>query len=117
MDFDQYEYKARQTAIYPTAGPNLGIEKEIGLIYCSLGMSGESGEVAEHIKKMLRDDNGSLTKDRKLKLEKELGDVLWYIANMCHEIGTPMSYIAEQNINKLSSRKDRGRLHGSGDDR
>lgn len=109
MTFDEYQRAARNTAQYPGAGENL--------YYPTLGLAGEAGEVAEKVKKLMRDHNGQLTPDRRDALKKELGDVLWYVAALCSELGLGMGEVAELNIEKLRDRKDRGRLHGDGDNR
>jgi NTP pyrophosphatase (non-canonical NTP hydrolase) len=109
MEFNEYQKMARGTAIYAGAGNNF--------IYPALGLCGESGEVAEKIKKIIRDGNGVVSEEQKRELEKELGDVLWYVANLGVELGLEMDDIASKNIAKLKSRQDRGVLHGSGDNR
>lgn len=106
MDLNQYQELARSTAIYPT---------EHRIVYPALGLAGEAGEVAEKIKKMLRD--GTPEEDVQVALAKELGDVLWYIANMASDMGLSLSDIAEINVQKLANREKKGLLHGSGDDR
>lgn len=105
MTFDEYQKAARTTAIYP---------KEYGLGYVALGLTGEAGEVADKIKKIYRDPDRPWSRD---DLAKELGDVLWYLANTAHEIGYSLGDIAKKNVEKLSSRAERGTLQGSGDDR
>lgn len=109
MTFREYQKKSRKTAFYPNKGKNF--------IYPTLGLAGEAGEISEKIKKAIRDDGGKITKERKQDLEKELGDVLWYLAQISTEVGLSMDKIAETNLFKLSSRKKRGMLHGSGDNR
>ncbi len=109
MTFKEYQEKSRQTAIYPGKGTNF--------IYPTLGLVGEAGEVAEKIKKTMRDDNGILTDEKKEELKKELGDVLWYLSQLSTEIGASLEDIAKMNIEKLFSRKERGVLSGSGDNR
>ena len=109
MDFDNYQIEARKTAIYPN--------KDKNFIYPTLGLVGESGEVAEKIKKVLRDKNGSLDDDSKLALKKELGDVLWYLSNLCDELGFSLNDIAKVNLEKLNLRLSSGKISGSGDDR
>jgi NTP pyrophosphatase (non-canonical NTP hydrolase) len=86
-------------------------------VYPTLGLTGEAGEVAEKIKKVLRDKNGLIDKNTRRELKKELGDVLWYLANLATEIGLSLEEIARANLKKLASRKKRGKLHGSGDNR
>ena len=108
LDFDQYQKEAAETAIYPT---------RYSIIYPAMGLANEAGEVLGKIKKVLRDSNGDFTVEQRLKIGDEVGDVLWYIAALCEDLGTPMSLIANKNLNKLSSRKERGKLGGSRDDR
>lgn len=109
MNFDEYQKKSRETAIYPDAGKNY--------IYPTLGLAGESGEVSEKIKKILRDDAGVPSAEKIEDLKKELGDVLWYISQLSTELGLSLEGIAQSNLDKLFSRKDRGVLRGSGDNR
>ncbi len=109
MDFNEYQKKSRKTAIYPDAGSNF--------IYPTLGLAGESGEVAEKIKKVIRDKGGKIDEETKEKIEKELGDVLWYVSQIVTELGLDLNKVAEKNIEKLSSRMERGKIGGSGDER
>ncbi len=109
MDFNQYQKNAFSTARYPDKGKNI--------FYPVLGLCGESGEVAEKVKKVIRDNNGQVSENTKLELAKELGDVLWYIAALATELELDMNEIAEKNIEKLFSRRDRGKIKGSGDNR
>lgn len=109
MDFNQYQKKSRRTAIYPNMGKNY--------IYPVLGLTGESGEVAEKFKKLIRDRKRRVDKHFREEITKELGDVLWYIAQICAELKIKMDDVAELNIAKLASRKKRGVLHGDGDNR
>jgi NTP pyrophosphatase (non-canonical NTP hydrolase) len=109
MTFKEYQEEARKTAIYPNLGSNF--------IYPTLGLVGEAGEVAEKIKKVLRDNNGIVSEEKKQELIKELGDVLWYIANLSAELNLLMEDVALKNLEKLKSRMERNELHGSGDNR
>ena len=109
MNFKEYQEKSRKTAIYPNAGENF--------IYPTLGLAGEAGEVAEKIKKVLRDNDGKVTEEKRAEIEKELGDVLWYVSQIASELGLSLDQIAEKNIEKLYSRMERGKLSGSGDNR
>lgn len=111
MDFQEYQRKARGFAIYPQKG------SAYGFAYTALGLNGEAGEVAEHAKKILRDDSASITTERMSHLKKELGDVLWYISNCCSELGISLNKVAEENVEKLSSRKKRGKIQGQGSHR
>lgn len=108
LTFDEYATKAKSTAVYP---------KLSGLNYLALGVAGEAGEVADQVKKMIRDDASTLTGPRQAKLRAELGDVLWYVAMMATELGIPLSDIAQGNLDKLADRKARSKLQGSGDTR
>ena len=101
MDFDQYQRKASETAIYP---------EENAVQFLSLGLNGESGEVAEKVKKSVRDGE-------ELKLEKELGDVLWYLSALATELDLSLEEIAEKNIEKIKDREERNLLKGEGDNR
>lgn len=109
MTLKEYQEKSRQTAIYPAIGANF--------IYPVLGLLGETGEIAEKIKKVFRDKNGEINEETKLELKKELGDVLWYLAQVSTELDLSLEEIAILNLEKLSSRKKRNTLHGDGDNR
>ncbi len=113
--FEGYQNAARSTAIYPDK------QKQFGLLYTVLGLTGEAGEVANTVKKLLRDTEFINTNDFNQEfLEKitgEVGDVLWYIANLCEELNITMEDVAVANLVKLYSRKERGVLKGSGDNR
>ena len=109
MDFAEYQKKSRKTAKYPDAGSNF--------VYPTLGLSGEAGEVAEKVKKIIRDDGGEVLPEKKSEIEKELGDVLWYVSQIATELNLELEKIAEKNIEKLYSRLERGQIHGSGDNR
>lgn len=109
MDLNDYQVMARETAIYPQMGNNLW--------YPTLGLCGESGEVAEKIKKLYRDQGGDIFPDQKVELCKELGDVLWYVANLASELGFTLTEVAVTNLYKLRDRKNRSLLKGEGDNR
>lgn len=109
MEFDHYQQAARETAKYPDIGRNL--------CYPALGLAGETGEVAERVKKLIRDDGGVLTSERREALKAELGDVLWYVAALCSELELNMSEVAEYNIRKLRDRHARNVISGDGDTR
>ncbi len=106
-----YERACESTAIYPGKG------EAPGLIYTALGLAGESGEFADKVKKLLRDADGKVSEERRSAMIAELGDVLWYVARAASELGTDLETVAQWNVNKLSSRKERGKLGGSGDER
>ncbi len=109
MDLRDYQRESRATAVYPGAGDNL--------TYPALGLCGEAGEVAEKVKKLLRDDGGVLTDERREALAGELGDVLWYVAQVATEARLDLAEVAAANLAKLRSRRERQVLHGSGDSR
>lgn len=108
-DFSRYQADARQTATYPDIGSNA--------YYPVLGLCGEAGEVAEKVKKVMRDDAGHFSKTKRHEIAKELGDVLWYCAALASELDLDLGEIAQLNLDKLSSRKARGKIGGSGDNR
>ena len=109
MDFNTYQKNARLTAQYPNLGSNY--------IYPTLGLVGEAGEVAEKVKKVIRDKKGVFDDESKKGLKKELGDVLWYVSNLCTEFNFSLDDIALQNLEKLKLRAAKGKISGSGDDR
>jgi NTP pyrophosphatase (non-canonical NTP hydrolase) len=82
-----------------------------------LGLSDESGEVLGKFKKLLRDKNGVLSDEDKKEIVKEIGDVLWYVASLTHLLGYSLDEVAQMNLDKLASRKQRGVIKGSGDNR
>ena len=103
MDFREYQRKAVTFAIYPATHK---------VLYPTLGLCGESGEVAEKVKKQVRD--GVFNRH---EVAKELGDVLWYLANICNDIGYNLDEIADLNLTKLCGRMARNVIKGSGDNR
>jgi NTP pyrophosphatase (non-canonical NTP hydrolase) len=109
MLISEYQELSRRTATYPGAGDNI--------VYPTLGLAGEAGEVAEKVKKLLRDDDGVMSRERRQALAGELGDVLWYVAQVATEAGLNLEDIAQGNLDKLLSRQRRGVLSGSGDSR
>lgn len=109
MTFEEYEQVALSLARYPNIGSNI--------VYPALGLSGESGEVADKVKKIFRDKGGVLTENDRESLAYEVGDVLWYVGAAAKELGYSLAEIARMNLEKLISRRDRGKLHGEGDDR
>jgi len=109
MNFKEYQKKSRKTALYPRSSNNY--------LYPTLGLIGEAGEIANKVKKIIRDDGNEITEKKRKELEDELGDVLWYMAQLATEIGLSLDTIAEKNIEKLYSRMERGKLKGDGDKR
>jgi NTP pyrophosphatase (non-canonical NTP hydrolase) len=108
VELSEYQRLSRRTAEYP---------REAWLAYPALGLAGEAGEVAEHAKKAIRDDAGTVNDERRAAMAKELGDVLWYVAQLASELELDLDSIAEENLEKLLSRQRRGVLSGNGDDR
>lgn len=116
MNLDEYQKEARKTAIYPSYAK---------IIYPTLGLAGESGETCEKIKKLIRDGGlnpfdkygNHISSEKKAEIKKELGDVMWYIANLASDLEMTMEEIAVYNLKKLRSRQERGKLQGSGDNR
>lgn len=109
MTFDEYQEAAGKMAKYPNQGNNL--------VYTVLGLCGESGEVAEKVKKLIRDADGIITPEFRSAIRGELGDVLWYISQAAWELGLTFDEVAEANLAKLEGRLARGTLSGSGDNR
>jgi NTP pyrophosphatase (non-canonical NTP hydrolase) len=110
MDFKTYQAQAFTTAVYPNRGQG-------NWTYAALGLAGETGEICEKLKKAIRDDGGRVSDERRAGIQKELGDVLWYIATLCTELGLDMDQVATLNLEKLAARKAADRLHGDGDNR
>ena len=109
MTLNEYQKEAMSTAIF---------KEEHKYVYPALKLAGEAGEVAEKVGKVLRDNGGNF-EDLAVKTDliKELGDVLWYIAALANSLDATLEQVATVNILKLSSRANRGQIHGSGDDR
>lgn len=108
MTLNDYQLKALETANYP---------QEFKIIYPALGLTGEAGEVSDKVKKVIRDNNNVFTDDRKQEIAKEIGDVLWYIATLSHDLGYSLEEIGQMNYDKLKSRKERNMINGNGDNR
>jgi len=105
LDFTTYQQAAHETAVYP---------QDRALEYVALGLAGEAGEVANKIKKLIRDGD---ERGKREVIASELGDVLWYVAELASVLGANLDDIAKCNIAKLNDRKFLGKLHGSGDQR
>jgi NTP pyrophosphatase (non-canonical NTP hydrolase) len=109
MTFREYQLEAKRTCAFP--------DKENTFIYATLGLVGETGEVAEKIKKIWRDKNKQVTDEDRLEVKKEMGDVLWYLSQLAEEIGINFDDVAQTNLEKIQSRLKRDVLHGAGDNR
>ena len=105
MELNDYQKRALKTAIYKDISQSIPI-------YPVLGLCGEVGEIAEKIKKIIRDEDSVLTDEK-----KELGDVLWYLSVLASELRLELDDVAQSNLEKLKDRKDRNKLKGSGDNR
>lgn len=114
MDFRTYEAAALTTL----AGEHALSEQMTPMLISQvLGLSGETGEITEKFKKLIRDKHGVISEEDKKEILKELGDVLWYINSISHLLGGSIEDVAQANLEKLKSRKERGVLAGSGDNR
>ena len=109
MNLNEYQQKSRKTAGYPAIGHPV--------IYPTLGLVNEAGEVAGKIKKVFRDKGGEISEETRSALKAELGDVLWYLAQVSTELGLSLDEVAEYNLQKLYSRLERGKIRGDGDNR
>jgi NTP pyrophosphatase (non-canonical NTP hydrolase) len=110
MNFDEYQKRALTTA-------HATDDEFKDLMHWILGVNGESGEIAEKIKKIIRDKNGKVSEEDRSELAKEIGDVLWYLAVLADHLGLSFEEVANSNLDKLKSRKNRGVIGGSGDNR
>ena len=111
MELNEYQNKAQETANYKRP------DQLHAVTYCTMGLDGEAGEAANKVKKIYRDDDCVCTKEKLEALAYQLGDCLWYIAMGAKECGYTLEEIAQMNYDKLHSRKERGVIGGSGDDR
>lgn len=108
MTLNEFQIGALETAQYP---------EEYKIIYPALGLTGESGECADAVKKVLRDDNCIFSDEKRKKIALEVSDVLWYVATLARDLGYTLEEIGQMNYEKLKSRKERGVISGSGDNR
>ena len=106
MTFEQYQKEATKMAVYPDIGNNF--------IYPVLGLSGESGEVAERIKIVLRNKGGKMNQEDIDGLKGDLGDVLWYLSQLAQELGLNFEEVAQYNLKKLKSRQSCGVIKTEG---
>lgn len=130
LTFNQYEKTVIDTSLYhdsisryidsleiPDEGNRRHLHKLLSTLYCTLGLLGEAGEIAEKMKKIIRDKNCDINSVDRDLLIKEDGDVVWYTGAFAQDLNTTLEDVAQQNIAKLESRKNRGVLQGSGDNR
>ncbi len=109
MDFTEYQRESRKTAQVVNTTHNI--------TYPTLGLVNEAGEFAGKIKKIFRDKNGVISETDRQALKGELGDVLWYLTQLCTELNLTLEEVAAHNIEKLFSRLERGKIGGDGDHR
>jgi NTP pyrophosphatase (non-canonical NTP hydrolase) len=110
MDFEEYQEESKKTDLGTV------IEKS-EIAYYALGLTDEAGEVAGKIKKLYRDFGGEMSEEYKQEIKKELGDVVWYLSQLCSKIGLSFEEVASNNLDKLLDRKERDKLRGNGDNR
>lgn len=108
MDMNEYQQQAMATAVYP---------RDMRIVYPALGLAGETGEVAEKVKKEIRDRAGAFGEATRAQIALELGDVMWYVAAMARDMGLTLEDIARMNLEKIRSRQERDMIHGQGDNR
>ena len=108
MNFEDYQHQSRFFVIYKESDK---------IFYPTLGLTSEAGEVAGKVKKMVRDDQGELTEERRSAIVSEIGDCLWYLAQLCTDLNVNLGHVAEENLEKLNSRLARNVVQGSGDNR
>jgi len=105
--FEEYQHASRRTwSLVHTDHP---------IVYPTLGLVNEAGELAGKVKKIFRDKNGVISDADRDALKYELGDVLWYLAQICTELNLSLDEVAEANLDKLRSRLERDRIRGEGD--
>ena len=108
MYMNMYQNEATKTVIYPT---------QFSVMYPALGLASEAGEVAGKVKKLYRDNDGVMNEEVRHAIASEIGDCLWYLANLANDLEIPLSVIAQGNLDKLKDRQERNVLQGSGDNR
>lgn len=108
-DFTTYQKESHKTA--------RNVKMDHPLVYPTMGLVNEAGEVAGKVKKIFRDKGGEIGEEDRQALKKELGDVLWYLAQICTELDLSLQEVAEANLTKLFSRLERGKIRGDGDER
>ena len=113
MGFDEYQKRSAKCDLQEASMD----PKSAGFVEKILGLTGEAGETADKVKKIVRDKNGVISDEDRESIIKELGDVLWYVAGLARYLEVPLSEVADKNIKKLESRMKRGVLKGEGDER
>lgn len=108
VSFEEYQSESAKTAVFP---------EDKALTYLTLGLTGEAGEFADKVKKIIRDSEGEISPELRELLLKELGDVLWYLTQLCSYFNVSLSEVASMNLAKLFKRMANGTINGSGDER
>jgi len=122
MEANEFQIEAHKFAIYPspviyeTAGDQ-SFTRTLDYVYPALALAEEAGEVAGKYAKAVRDCNGNIDSERRDAIKKELGDVMWFVAELSTQLGLTLEEVMAANIEKLTSRKARGVISGSGDNR
>lgn len=115
ITFSEYQREASKTAIYPFSDAEDPAFVHEGILYLALGLAGEAGEVANKIKKIVRDSDGLIEPGVRGKIVAELGDVLWYVSELARLFGTDLGLVAQHNLSKLSARHEQDLISGTGD--
>lgn len=108
MQMDEYQAKSQSTAIYPP---------QFAVIYPAMGLAGEVGETLNNLKKVIRDGDADFSKMPRAKIIGEIGDCLWYLTQLCTDLGLDLGFVAQANLEKLKARSQKGNLGGNGDER
>lgn len=118
MNLNEYQLKAHSFADYmmPFAKTETG-DMKLDYVYPVMGLSEEAGEVSGKFAKAVRDCNGEIDSERKKAIIKELGDVCWFVAELSTLLNVSVEEVMQKNIDKLTSRRERNQIHGSGDNR
>lgn len=111
MTLNEYQSHARETAQYK------GQDGLLGVVYNSLKLTGEAGEIADKVGKKVGKWEMALTDEETTELVKEMGDVLWHVSALASDLQVPLEWVAEMNLQKLKSRQERGVIVGNGDNR
>ncbi len=111
MDFDEYQKRAAKTATFEGKDPTYVN------MYLSLGVAGEAGELIEKVKKVVRNDGGVVSDEKREAIKHEIGDVLWYLSQLSRSLGIGFGDAAESNLKKLGDRQARGVIKSEGDTR
>lgn len=114
LDFNEYQKRAISTDVFNGGRHEIN---DPAFLEKLLGLCGEAGEVADKVKKIIRDKNGECSDEEKIEIAKELGDVIWYVALLSEYLGVELAEVAQGNLDKLASRKSRNKIAGSGDNR